>query len=123
MKILFVDDQKVRFDLFKTVFSDENFVLEYAKTVSSAIKCLNENDYDLVCLDHDMGEKKSGQDIANHMVKSEKNFPFVWIHSMNVYGSHGIKFILSTSKNVGTMIVIPFNFMTINAVLDAVTSS
>ena len=112
MKILFIDDErepkcfhsiKYREKLQLRYFSnDELEVLkkrpptDIARNYDQAINFLQNNTYDLVCFDHDLGEnQKTGMDIAKWVTKNIK-IPFlVYSHSANQPGRENIESLLN----------------------------
>ena len=87
MQVLWIDD--IRKPPIYFGFCD--WVTNYA----DAIFFLNHKKYDLVCFDHDLGEKYSGYDIAKWMVSH--NYPSCGfsIHSMNPVGRTNIRQLLT----------------------------
>lgn len=82
-KILFLDDQERRVEMFRSKYPDA----AYCKTSVSCIKYLSSSDYDLVSLDHDLGNGDSGMNVA---VWIRENHPSLWcivIHSTNMIES------------------------------------
>lgn len=90
-RILWIDDERppVGYDPFNTI-------IFMARSYTSAIYFLHNEVIDLVDFDHDLGEQKTGYDIAKYMV--ENNYPtsvHFHIHSMNPVGSANIRQLLT----------------------------
>ena len=87
MQILWIDD--MRKPPIQFGFCD------WATTYADALFFLKNRKYDLVCFDHDLGEKHSGYDVAKWMV--EHNYPVCafHIHSMNPIGTMNMRQLLT----------------------------
>ena len=86
MKILFVDDIRV------PQLKDD---IEVVRNYNDAISCLKNNTYDYISLDHDLGEDKTGYDIAKYIVENQIKVGAVAIHSANPVGRDNIKQLLT----------------------------
>jgi DNA-binding NtrC family response regulator len=91
MRILVIDDERT-FNEFKVMhwLKIYEMSLVYARTYNEALKCLM-SDWDIVYLDHDLGEGKSGYDIVNDIERVAHNGKILnvgkfVIHSMNSVG-------------------------------------
>lgn len=103
MRILFVDDNLPRTHKFTTAFRSENVIIDTAFGNYSAIDLLEDNAYDIVSLDHDLGELNfvKGQPVCsntieptvkwlyNHMSKSGRST--IIVHSHNPIGAGYIR--------------------------------
>jgi hypothetical protein len=112
MRILFIDDERES-DCFHSVRYRERLQLRYftkdelevlkkrppidiARNYDQAINFLQNNSYDLVCFDHDLGEnQKTGMDIAKWVVENIKTPFLVYSHSANKPGRENIESLLN----------------------------
>ena len=81
MKILFVDDIRV------PQLKDD---IEVVRNYNDAISCLKNNIYDYISLDHDLGEDKTGYDIAKYIVENQIQLNGFRVHSANPVGRFNI---------------------------------
>lgn len=81
MKILFVDDIRV------PQLKDD---IEVVRNYNDAISCLKNNTYDYISLDHDLGEDKTGYDIAKYIVENQIQLKGFRVHSANIVGRFNI---------------------------------
>lgn len=81
MKILFVDDIRV------PQLKDD---IEVVRNYNDAIFCLRNNIYDYISLDHDLGEDKTGYDIAKYIVENQVQLKGFRVHSANSVGRFNI---------------------------------
>ena len=89
MKVLYVDD--IRFPEKWHKNEDE---ITVARTYDEAIQYLGD-EYDVISLDHDLGEEKTGYDIAKYIVENQLKIGKVAIHSANPVGRDNIKQLLT----------------------------
>jgi CheY-like chemotaxis protein len=94
MKILVLDDSQERLDIFKSNIETNLKIdnVDYVKTSDEAIELLkNNNDYEIVFLDHDLGglqmewqEENCGMNVVDWIISNSytKNCVYV-IHSFN----------------------------------------
>lgn len=121
MKVLFIDDENMRHQMALSLAKDEGIDLTQAFTIDEAIEFLESDNYDLVCIDHDMREnKRNGTDIAKKIHNDGISIPFVWIHSANPVGAMNIKSIITKINGVGALVKEPFNFITLTKVFSIV---
>lgn len=98
MKLLFLDDDKNRHEMTKKMFIGVD--IRHVWTAEEAIKALNEEHFDEVSLDHDLGGslthgtlpgvgEGSGYDVACHLaaLPMEKLPKTIIIHSWNPEGA------------------------------------
>ena len=89
MKVLFIDDEKERFDEFKLLYPD--FDITYVDNIVDALDavCSPAFDFDLLMLDHDLGGKDTTQPIADYIYMKVTGFTdlTVVIHSTNSAGA------------------------------------
>jgi CheY-like chemotaxis protein len=82
--ILVVDNDIRRVQLFQDLFKGNR--IDIASSYDKAISRIESTNYDLICLDYDLGLDKKGIEVAEHIV--QKNIsPDILIHSMNEEGS------------------------------------
>lgn len=77
-----------------------NYIGEYhtiiARSYNEAIDELHRFRYDIICLDHDLGEEKTGYDIAKYIVENEIPIKIGFsIHSANPVGRFNIEQLLT----------------------------
>lgn len=105
MKILILDDDKIRHLLFKTNFVGH--VLVHTYTAQEAIKALEEDLFEVAFLDHDLGghsyvesegEEETGYTVAKWLAEHpDRKPPIIHIHSYNPVGAQNMKNILPGS--------------------------
>lgn len=89
MKVLYIDD--IRFPSYWHKIGCEVTV---AKTYEEAIHDLYDN-YDIISFDHDLGEEKTGYDIAKYIVENQiKVNKGIVIHTANPVGAFNIRQLL-----------------------------
>lgn len=81
-KILFVDDIRQPKDL--------QGIIVVARGYEQAISFLNTDSYDYISLDHDLGEEKTGYDIAKYIVENNVELKGFRVHSSNPVGRFNI---------------------------------
>ena len=84
MKVLYIDDIR-----FPEYFHQIGAEITVARTYDEAIQYLGD-EYDVISLDHDLGEEKTGYDIAKYIVENQIDIGSFKIHSMNVVGRKNI---------------------------------
>lgn len=89
MKVLFIDDTRFP-EYFHTIGAN----ITVARSYAEAIEYLKDN-YDLISLDHDLGEEKTGYDIAKYIVENQMKIAPVAIHSANPVGRFNIEQLLT----------------------------
>lgn len=88
MKILFIDDIRNPFDYIKDT---DNVLTIIARTSHEAIKALKEYTFDIIMFDHDLGEDRTGYDIAKYIVSNQIEIKQGFkIHSANPVGRFNI---------------------------------
>jgi CheY-like chemotaxis protein len=83
LNILVVDDSIERHLIFKNKFPDDSIVS--ATYYRQAIAYLIADNFDVVCLDHDLGDEFDGMDIIDHIVLNKglyRSVLFV-VHTFN----------------------------------------
>lgn len=104
MKILVLEDNQNRIEIFKKKFvSDDVFYVEHA---NDAIELLKNNVFDLICLDHDLGGKEMiwdkedcGMTVADYICDNPVDSRIV-IHSFNTQRALLMKTILANSEYI-----------------------
>lgn len=94
MRMLILDDDKVRHIQFNQKYNKQGNVLCHVETVEACIQKLQEETWDVVCLDHDLGGKtyiKSGKgtgfEVAEWLANNPDKKPYqIVIHSYNPAG-------------------------------------
>lgn len=82
---------------------DNNFnVIFIARTYDNAISELTKHKYDILDLDHDLGEDKTGYDICKYIVEHNIKFKTIFIHTANPVGRDNMVNILKryTKSNI-----------------------
>jgi len=106
MKILFLDDEEVRYEeLCRRL---PNLKVDRAADMEQFVCLLRDQDYDVIFLDHDLGHNtKTGMDCARFLVRHYKNKPTtcqVLVHSLNNIGANAMKFILTECDNLDVVL-------------------
>lgn len=100
MNILVLEDNISRVNYFIEKFSGHNLVI--TENADEAIIYLEEYVFDLIFLDHDLGENNGcGADVAAFLsgdMANENNDAVIVIHSWNVPAARAMLNILPTSK-------------------------
>lgn len=117
MKILILDDNTVRHDAYKKKFNLPMDELTHVYTVGECIDALQKDNYDLICLDHDLGGEEmvksgdgTGYEVAEWIAKNlpRENLPFAfYLHSLNPSGRKNMYYVLF---DAGITNVIEFPF-------------
>ena len=86
---LFIDDLR-----------EPNFFIGYqtyiARTYDEAIFALNQQEFDIISFDHDLGEQKTGYDIAKYIIENHIKIKDGFsIHSANPVGKFNISQLLT----------------------------
>jgi CheY-like chemotaxis protein len=100
MKILILDNDKKRLKKFQERLIGH--ITCCVETVQETIKKLSEESWDIIYIDHDLGEKinepsgpGTGYEVAQWLRDNEKHKPAkIIIHSFNIQGSQNIKTLL-----------------------------
>lgn len=103
MKILIVEDDFTRIKMFKSWLI--GFDYDVCEDADPAIEKVNNEKYDLIFLDHDLGgrvfvdsnDKNTGYQVAKAIVNSINKDSFVIIHSLNPVGAEKMANILPNS--------------------------
>ncbi len=103
-RILIVEDDSKRLQLFADMFNKNN--IDFASNADKAIEKLKDQQYDLICLDYDLGLDDKGHRVADYIVKNHVcPQAHILVHSMNSQGRQDMFRILN-GRNVE---VCPFN--------------
>ena len=89
MRVLYVDDIR-----FPEYFHQIGAEITVARTYDEAIQYID-NNYDIISLDHDFGEDKTGYDVAKYIVENQIKVGAVAIHSANPVGRFNINQLLT----------------------------
>ena len=76
---IFLDDLRQPFKGFQLV-----------KSYNECVKLLDVRNVEVISLDHDLGSKKTGYDVAMYMVKNDNYPKQIYIHSANPVGAQNI---------------------------------
>ena len=109
INILVVEDDDMRIQWFKTEFAEFN--LKVVKTAQAGISYVENEKFDIIFLDHDLGDRifvssedpNTGYQVAKAIVNSINSKTPIVVHS---YNPVGVKNILSVLKD--TAVSIPF---------------
>jgi len=95
MKVLILDDMEVRHEGFRKKFNRYSDTIVSTYTVKQCIKELDQDRFDMICLDHDLGGKKSGYDVCKWLINNpEKARSIIIIHTNNPVGAKNMYDIL-----------------------------
>ena len=72
-----------------------NYHIIVAKNYKEAISKLNSFKYDVICLDHDLGEEHTGYDICKYIIEHNIQCPEYRIHTSNIVGRQNMTQLLS----------------------------
>lgn len=89
MRVLILDDEKYRHEVFAAEYDAEHAVY-HAYTYEEFVSLLD-SDYDVIFLDHDLGSEATGVDAAKALVDSGRKPRMVIIHSLNPSGASKIR--------------------------------
>ena len=120
-RVLFLDDDPVRIKKFRSAHP-------YATITESATECisqLSEQDWDVVCLDHDLGGKQhvdsalsnTGAAVVRWIEINKPKVQQFFVHSLNTGAAN--QMVIALKQNYECR-YIPFGFEFINTVYDAV---
>jgi DNA-binding response OmpR family regulator len=102
-RILFLDDQPRRADIFKTKYPDAVWVT----TSAQAIECLSVGAWDMVCLDYDLLDGDDGMVVARWMAAHCLQVERVVVHSTNLLRAVEM---VTTLRMLGAVYV-PFSYL------------
>jgi CheY-like chemotaxis protein len=98
MKVLIVEDNMFRHNFFDVMYDGEE--IHHAYTYKEACKFLDNNLYEIVQLDHDLGDftkpdteggrEMTGYDVARHLCEKNLVPDVVIVHSINPCGADSI---------------------------------
>ncbi len=106
LNILVLEDEIERHNWFNHIFFQDN--ITFCITSKKAIKCLKNEDYDMVFLDRDLGNTKdNGEKVALEIMKQKLCLrATIVIHTMNPQGQESMKSYLDKSHK--EVYVIPY---------------
>lgn len=88
-EILYVDDVR-----FPNAWKERANEVVIARTYEQALKNLVIYKFDIIDLDHDLGEEKTGYDIAKFIIENNVKCNKIYIHSANPVGVFNMKQLL-----------------------------
>lgn len=125
MKILFLDDELSRRDLFSHLVNRRAHDVFICADAMAAMSCLQEmQPFDFVFLDHDLGEEacysvnaqNSGSEVARFLAKHKPRIKRIIIHSLNCPASEYMKSLLT---DVGYVVeYIPWGWMKADRIIN-----
>lgn len=74
---------------------------EIARTYEEAIKILKNNTIDILSLDHDLGEEKTGYDIVKYICQNNCKVKRVYLHTFNPIGRENMYQVLLAARARG----------------------
>lgn len=121
MNILFIDDSDDRHQQFERAMSETNFDTLHAFNYQEAVELLKAKHIQIgvVLFDHDLGEGKSGSDVASFVLDDldSARFPTqAVVHSMNPEGAKNIASKLTTAGII--TFIDPFSTEMIKRLID-----
>lgn len=94
MKVLFLDDDPTRHSYILRAIQGMPVELTAVTTADEAIRALDNNRFDLICLDHDLNGQSlvpsgpgTGYEVAVHIARTANKEARVLIHSVNDAGT------------------------------------
>ena len=109
MNILIVEDDPNRIEWFKNSFHDD--ILFITKDTKKAIEWLKEESFELIFLDHDLGDEVyvdsgegTGHEVAEYIADNKLTSDLIVIHTCNPIGAVNMSRTLSDYK----LMIIPF---------------
>jgi hypothetical protein len=95
MNTLFVDDSTERWSEYSKQATEMNWCAAWAINYNAATNGFGYRQYDIVFLDHDLGDEiKTGYDVAKYMVEHKIKCGMVVVHTMNPVGGNNIHTLL-----------------------------
>lgn len=94
MNILYVDDLRM-----PKHWENKNYKIYVARTYKDAISFLDTKKFDIIDLDHDLGEEKSGYDVIKYVIENNIQIKNVAVHTMNPVGRQNILQLVSRYMN------------------------
>ena len=109
MNALILEDDQVKIKQFKQRMLEKGWVGTFVETANDAIKQLSDHTFDIIFLDHDLGDevyvssdhKNTGAEVARWLSTNPISAQII-IHSLNPFGSKYMKDMIEGSY------VIPF---------------
>ena len=112
-KILVLDDSPLRLNVFRQHFESQEIIVITVSTAQEAINALTSQEFDLICLDHDLGGKppmyygencdpshaNTGSEVARWMAQHPKPYKVI-LHSRNPIGINSMRTILETIDGI-----------------------
>lgn len=88
MKVLYVDDIR-----FPEIWHINNANITVCRNYKEAIEQLADG-YDVIDLDHDLGEEKTGYDICKYIIENNIKVQTIVLHTSNPVGRDNMKQLL-----------------------------
>ena len=106
-KIIWLDDTREPISLLEDGFYKESDI-RICRNYSQFVEAIQKDGLpEIICFDHDLGEKKSGYDCAkfvvDYCIKNKVKLPQWYIQSMNIVGSMNINGLLKNYKKHETI--------------------
>jgi CheY-like chemotaxis protein len=88
MKILFLDDDQIRHQVFDSMILSANSTAQvwHKYNAQETIDSLEAQDFDMILLDHDLGEDLTGKIVATWIAENLAPGPVIVLHSWNFFG-------------------------------------
>jgi len=107
MKIFVLDDMQERHDAYRKKFPDAEIISLYDAIEAIAHLTKHLYEYDLLCLDHDLGnriyvdinDENTGSTVAKFLADKEIKCPIV-IHSLNIDGAKNMQSYLPKAHRI-----------------------
>ena len=93
--VLWIDDTRG----IPMSYIEKNYHITWVLTYEDAIKELKKFKYDIIDLDHDLGEEKSGYDICKYIIENNIKCSEFRIHTMNPVGRENMMHLLKRYTN------------------------
>jgi hypothetical protein len=95
MNTLFIDDNTERWRQYCILGAELNWFCSWAINYNAATSGLGYREYDVIFLDHDLGDdKQTGYDVAKYMIEHKIKCGMVVVHTMNPVGGTNIHTLL-----------------------------
>ena len=108
MFILVVDDEKCRHERFEKIFPQQHVVM-HAYNTDEAIDKLQTYTFGMICLDHDLGDKKKDGRLLARWMRDNNIIPDkVLIHSKNIITNREMAALLRDKGWNGELKILPF---------------
>ncbi len=112
-KILIVDDEADLLEMYKELIEEEGFEVKACESGEKAFEALEQNSFDLIISDHNMGEV-SGEDLLKHVNQNIPGVPFFLVTGEN--NMQGLEF----AHSMGGLLTKPVDIF---ALIDRINES